>query len=408
MKRVFLVNDTSDSVNWGCRATSRALSNLIGEAGGEIVGRVYLNRLVGPYILGRSIPAGSSFPRRALLALLRRSPMHDPGPRNAGELNRLVDRALAGSGPLAEDIAVLRLCDVMIINAEGSIYDSLKHGLMLFAYVRLAKRLGVKVALVNHTASFRGGPMAELARETVDDVDDIVVRESISAEEWTTKISPLRRYDIAADVAFTTVPMNREELARYCASSPHLTPTGASKAFDPSKPYVCVGGSSVFRRNDRGRIDPYNGYLALCTRLRAEVGQLVVVVADTPDGHLLRPIAEALQLPVAEVNMPTTAAAGLLANASALVSGRWHPSILATLGGTPCVMIEGNTHKCLALSQLFDFPFIRAGDFNERTSYIADEIQRMISQEASLRERTRAIAQTCRAQAPRHVRILLS
>ena len=39
----------------------------------------------------------------------------------------------------------------------------------------------------------------------------------------------------------------------------------------------------------------------------------------------------------------------VLANAQCYVSGRWHPSILASLGGTPCVMLSSNSHKSAAI-----------------------------------------------------------
>jgi polysaccharide pyruvyl transferase WcaK-like protein len=404
MKRVFLVNDTSDQSNWGCKATSQALSALIAHAGGEIAGRVYLGRLFGRTVFGRPIMPGASFARSALWAVVRRV-LPDQAPRNAAELNRIVERALAGSGPLAQDVSTLRGCDVMLINGEGSIYGRQRMGLMLFAYIRLAKTLGVKVALVNHTASFSDGAMLALAREVIHDLDDLVAREPATAQEWSAKI-PGSHADVAADAAFTTVPMDRAQLAQYCTGAAGMVSPGGAGPFDPDKPYVCVGGSSFFRRPDFGNVDPLRGYLALCDELRAPAGQVLLVIADGQDRRFLLPVAKALDLPVAQIGVPTAAAAGLLAHADLLVSGRWHPSILATIGGTPCIMIEGNTHKCRAMAEQFGFPFFDGLSFNARAGALIGEAQRMIAQGPALREKTKAIAEACRAQTPRHVRIV--
>lgn len=45
----------------------------------------------------------------------------------------------------------------------------------------------------------------------------------------------------------------------------------------------------------------------------------------------------------------------ILANARAFVSGRYHPAILASLGGTPCVFMASNSHKTKSLQELLKY-----------------------------------------------------
>jgi polysaccharide pyruvyl transferase WcaK-like protein len=45
----------------------------------------------------------------------------------------------------------------------------------------------------------------------------------------------------------------------------------------------------------------------------------------------------------------------LVANARAMVSGRFHPSIMASLGGTPCTFLECSAHKTLSLQHQLEY-----------------------------------------------------
>ena len=49
----------------------------------------------------------------------------------------------------------------------------------------------------------------------------------------------------------------------------------------------------------------------------------------------------------------------ILANAMLFVSGRYHPSILASLGGTPCIFLGSSAHKMHSLQKLLEYEYIR-------------------------------------------------
>ena len=55
------------------------------------------------------------------------------------------------------------------------------------------------------------------------------------------------------------------------------------------------------------------------------------------------------------LDTPILAAAKILANARVLISGRYHPSILASLGGTPCVFMSSNSHKTKSIQELLEY-----------------------------------------------------
>ena len=45
----------------------------------------------------------------------------------------------------------------------------------------------------------------------------------------------------------------------------------------------------------------------------------------------------------------------VLAHARLFISGRYHPSILASLGGTPCIFLATHAHKMGSLSRLLKY-----------------------------------------------------
>ena len=45
----------------------------------------------------------------------------------------------------------------------------------------------------------------------------------------------------------------------------------------------------------------------------------------------------------------------LLANSKVFISGRWHPSILSSLAGTPCVFLGSNSHKTKSLQEMMNY-----------------------------------------------------
>ena len=45
----------------------------------------------------------------------------------------------------------------------------------------------------------------------------------------------------------------------------------------------------------------------------------------------------------------------VLAHARLFISGRYHPSIFASLGGTPCIFLASHAHKMGSLSRVLEY-----------------------------------------------------
>jgi polysaccharide pyruvyl transferase WcaK-like protein len=75
---------------------------------------------------------------------------------------------------------------------------------------------------------------------------------------------------------------------------------------------------------------------------------------DTPDAFLQK-VATETGAGIVPVNAPILMCGAVLANARLFVSGRYHPSIFASLGGTPCIFLASHAHKMGSLSRVLEY-----------------------------------------------------
>ena len=71
--------------------------------------------------------------------------------------------------------------------------------------------------------------------------------------------------------------------------------------------------------------------------------------------EFLNDVSKRTAIPIIPMETPLVAAAKILANARVYISGRYHPAIMASLGGTPCVFMSSNSHKTLSIQELLQY-----------------------------------------------------
>ena len=71
--------------------------------------------------------------------------------------------------------------------------------------------------------------------------------------------------------------------------------------------------------------------------------------------RFLQKVGENTDTPCIPVEIPVLYGLNILANARVYVSGRFHPSIMASLGGTPCVFQGSNSHKTETLGLMLGY-----------------------------------------------------
>ena len=72
---------------------------------------------------------------------------------------------------------------------------------------------------------------------------------------------------------------------------------------------------------------------------------------DVPDSFMRR-VATEKRIGIVPVDAPILMCGAVLAHARLFISGRYHPSIFAALGGTPCIFLESHAHKMNSLRRV--------------------------------------------------------
>jgi polysaccharide pyruvyl transferase WcaK-like protein len=84
---------------------------------------------------------------------------------------------------------------------------------------------------------------------------------------------------------------------------------------------------------------------------------VVVTVSSTGD-TFLEGLAHELGLPLVPASTNVLVAAQVLANAELVVTGRYHPAILAGLAGVPCVLLGADSHKTASVQDMLGYPYV--------------------------------------------------
>jgi hypothetical protein len=377
--RLLFVGDHRDALNWGCRATSIALRLMLAERF-EIAGalnKATLDGRIRAYVPRRGWPRsalrhGIGFVDRAEHAPLRQL----VAPVIRSLLTRRYMRDVIDSDPVASVARFLATCgrhpqlremmdafaeaDAVVINGEGSMIFTTPSrrdlSFQLFA-IELAATLGKPVAYVNAMVSDcpvhgRDDRMHAAAMRALAKCAGIALRDPESMELVQPHLSgtPLR---FVPDAVFGWFGPRIDRAVDALRAQPgilaaHPESDALMEGLDLAEPYLCVSASSACSRRQAEARPAY----ARMVRALAELGLPVIVVQTCTGESFLAEVAVETGVPFVPVATNLFAGAALLAGASAFVSGRFHPSILASIGGTPCVFLGSNSHKTRSIQRV--------------------------------------------------------
>lgn len=419
---VLFVNDSTSNPNWGDRAASLTLQRLIAEAGATITHRITEYELGSGAFLGApadaAAPAAAGGPRWLHLCLPpaavklagrlrarrgRRPPLAIPERLDQFAARRR--RFMTGAGPCAELRAAIAQADVAVVHGDGCMVGRgpLPRAMLFLCHV-LKTEFAKPVILVNHTADFDHPDLLAMARAVYPLLDDVVYRDRASAARWQNEWSG--RY--AADSAFLLEPAPRDAWLPLAARPGYFDVWPDAARFDPGRPYLCLGGSSIYAFGGEPAAITAQ-FAALIEQLREVfAGQIVLTASDGKDQWIFRPLAERLGLPLVGVATPVQQAVDIVGNAAAYIGGRWHASIFALRGGTPVIPLAAKTFKMQALAEM---AALGAGPFDAMDLAAAGrDIGRALAdslrQGEALRARLRAFAASQAASSPANVSFL--
>lgn len=117
---------------------------------------------------------------------------------------------------------------------------------------------------------------------------------------------------------------------------------------DFDAPYICVTGGS---RAAFTQQKAFEGFCTLVSRLQ-DLEHPVYLVPTCGGDRFLHNVAEETDTPLVPGEVPILMGGAILANARLFITGRYHPSIMAAAGGTPCVYLGADSHKTRSLQRM--------------------------------------------------------
>lgn len=405
--KILYVSDNRVRGNYGCRATSTALSQLIrrnNEIVGVITGR-YTNHELNDLIFYKHFPTW-------LYPILGKIVKKKSTRHFFFKLQNRINRILSSyyyTGPFDyisldfdKSISNLLKClpanphlqefnlnnydfDAMVVNGEGSFIFSTpewhwREALNIGMLMHWALKLNKKVYFVNamfsdESTSGRNMQMLSVMDKIFSQCNLVSVREKMSYE-YACKFLPNTKAIINPDALFTWYDLinddhkvkNGKYYIPHCEEKDELY-----EILDFTKPYICIAGSSFAKINENKQ-HTVQTYCTLVNELKKSYKGNVFLVEVCEGDYFLRDVSNITNVPLVSIETPLVAAGKILANAQAFISGRYHPAILASLGGTPCVFMGSNSHKTLSLQHLLCYEYIH--EFNPIPS--TEEIDIMV------------------------------
>lgn len=372
------VGDNRNRRNWGCRATSIALRQLLDK-------NFNVNKVIYGDYIAFSSKAGlgneKSFYQRifhkindlffnqneakTILKLIHFSKKNNDYLTLDCEKNLNNFTNYKGKNDNVDFIynAVLE-CDSIVVNSEGSFIFSnppRRDTLFFLLLADLATFLGKRIYFVNGMISDcpRTGHNAEIFEYTTQkflDSSFVSVRDKESFNFLKSRSAKLDvRCKYIPDALFSWFRYFRDNQYPKILNGDFLIPFPEKEScfgkLDLSKPYICIGGSSLAACDQEKAIPRY---IELVNTLKT-IGTNIVLVQSCDGDVFLQKVALTTNTPIVPIETPILLATTVLANAELFISGRYHPSIMASLGGSPCIFLGSNSHKTRSLQEVLEY-----------------------------------------------------
>lgn len=385
--KVIYVGDNRNRGNFGCRATSTALSQLISQ-NNQIVGVVsgkYTNSDNGQLFFYQYFPKWiykklGKFKywnelKTGLYLFFRLIKGHHYYFSNFDFISYNLDKSIknlikcipANPGLKEMDLRQYDF-DALVVNGEGSFIFATppwRECLVETMLMHWALKMGKKVYYLNGMLS--DDPYTEHNDKTIDVVRKVFEKTEIIQIREYESLAYAKKYfekcniQLKPDALFSWYDFVNDsckiENGRY-----FMGPSGANDStftnYDFGKPYICVAGSSSVGLATRNKSYIVETYTKLVNQIKKAFDFDVYLVEVCEGDHFLRDVSKETGTPLIPIDTPILAAAKILANARVFISGRYHPAILASLGGTPCVFMSSNSHKTHSLQVLLEYPDI--------------------------------------------------
>jgi polysaccharide pyruvyl transferase WcaK-like protein len=421
--KVFLVGDNRTSINWG-RAASLALYQLLSgsfDITGCVAGDFFdLSSAEAGYV-GTLMPPKYYRHFQYLLLRRRRRPfswyikleqLYGAKDFIAEDPAVSIDNLLAHKRrhpPLTRIYDHARDADLLVLDGDGDIIFSTpprRQTLFLLAMIELGIRLKKPVFLVNSMISDcpltgRNKITLEAARKLFARCRAVSLRDPESLE-YVQKEMPETNASFIPDSLFALFSLYSSGNSHPPSNGDFLLPHPEKDEYwgklDFSLPYICVGGGALGGGQPDRSVECYG---RLVDAIRQLGYRVYLTENDLPDSFLQR-VAREKNVGIVPVDAPILLCGAVLAHAKLFISGRYHPSIFASLGGTPCVFLGTYAHKMASLPRVLQYDDeqqFNAFPDDSDIAKIVSTARKYLDQGETLRARIRQVAKMRCAEA---------
>lgn len=381
--KIVYVGDNRNRGNFGCRATSTALSQII-EKNNIIVGTVsgrYTNNDTGELFYYKHLPAslyrwlGKKKRwiqiKTALYYLIRFIRLGKQYIFSNFDYlcDDDMDKSLSNfmkclpANPHLKEFDLRQYdFDALVVNGEGSFifaepaWRESVNELMLMYW---AQKMGKKVYYLNGMLSDdpfsnRNNRFISVVKPIFEKAEIIGVREDYSFA-YAKEQFPLANICKFPDALFTWYDLINDSF-RIPDGKYVIGMSGASNRsfsnFNFEEPYILISGSSSVGVAAHDTKEAVERYCTLVNEVKNSLKKKIYLLEVCEGDNFLREVSEITNTGLIPIDTPILSAAKILANADVYISGRYHPAILASQGGTPCVFMSSNSHKTKSLQEL--------------------------------------------------------
>lgn len=291
--------------------------------------------------------------------------------------------------------------DLLVLDGDGDIIFSTpprRSTLFLLAMIELGIRLKKPVFLVNSMISDcpitgRNNTTLSEAKRLLAQCRAVALRDPESLE-YVQKEMAETNATLIPDSLFSWFSLYDNDSSYPPLNGDFLLPHPEKYEYwgklDFSQPYICIGGGALASSQPDRSVQCYG---RLVDAIRQLGYRVYLTENDSPDSFLQR-VAKEKNVGIVPADAPILLCGAVLAHARLFISGRYHPSIFASLGGTPCIFLGSHAHKMGSISRLLDYDIRREFHAFPDESEIAEIVstaRKYLDQGQELRARIRRV-----------------
>jgi polysaccharide pyruvyl transferase WcaK-like protein len=413
--KVFFVGDNRGTVNWG-RAASIALDQLLStsfEIAGRVTGDFFDLPAAEAGYVGTLLPP--RYYRYFKYLMLRRQRWPIGWYIKLEELSGAkdfiaedpavsIDNLLAHRHrypALAQLYDQAAESDLLVVDGDGDIIFSTpprRSTLFLLAMIELGIRLKKPVFLVNSMISDcpitgRNNTTLSYGKRLFAQCRAVALRDPESLE-YVQREMPETNSSLIPDSLFSWFSLYQNDSSSPPLNGDFLLPHPERAEYwgklDFSQPYICIGGGALASSQPDRSVKCYGRLVDAIRQLRYRV---YLTENDWPDSFLQQ-VAKEENVGIVPADSPILMCGAVVAHARLFISGRYHPSIFASLGGTPCIFMGSHAHKMASLSRVLDYDVrreFRAFPDDSDVTEIVSTARKYLDQGETLRARIRQV-----------------